>query len=94
MSTTDTYDIQFHFDPVSPFAWITSRWVNKVAGRSRETVLGLMDDVGLPTSLADALDDTSWDGIIEAETDAALELTGKDVGTVEDWHQGSRRLKK
>ena len=31
--------------------------------------------------LADALDDTSWDDEIRAETDAALALTGKDVGT-------------
>jgi hypothetical protein len=36
---------------------------------------------GLPAGLADALDDASWYGELRAETDEALALTGKDVGT-------------
>lgn len=36
---------------------------------------------GLPTQLAHALDDDSWDAAIGAETDEALSLVGKDVGT-------------
>ena len=35
----------------------------------------------MPPSLAGALDDTGWDAEIAAETDEALALTGKDVGT-------------
>jgi hypothetical protein len=37
--------------------------------------------VGLPADLANALDDPAWDAVVQAETDEALALTGKDVGT-------------
>jgi hypothetical protein len=36
---------------------------------------------GLPADCAAALDDPSWDRVVQAETDEALALTGKDVGT-------------
>ncbi|MDQ2756430.1 MAG: hypothetical protein M3Y71_07680 [Actinomycetota bacterium] len=38
-------------------------------------------EAGLPTSLSAALDEEDWDAVIQAETDEALALTGKDVGT-------------
>lgn len=38
-------------------------------------------EAGLPVELADALDDPAWDAEIQAETDEAPTLTGKDVGT-------------
>ena len=41
----------------------------------------LLTSVGLPAALADALDDTSLDDEIRAETEEALALTGRDVGT-------------
>jgi 2-hydroxychromene-2-carboxylate isomerase len=44
-------------------------------------VAPILAEVGLPQSLVEALYDDSWDMEIRAETDEALSLTGKDVGT-------------
>ena len=48
---------------------------------TRGFVLPILEEAGLPADLADALDDDAWDATIRAETDEALALTGKDVGT-------------
>ena len=153
-------DLRFWFDPVCPFAWMTSKWVRMVAAqrdyrvewqfislrllnaavdydaqfpegyeaghtaglrllrvcaRTREQhgpdavaalyerlghevfergpeedggrrgtagfLAPVLSDVGLPAALADALEDTSLDAVVQAETDEALGLAGRDVGT-------------
>lgn len=159
--TTD-YDLHFYFDPVCPFAWITSKWVRMVAAQrdyridwrfislrivnadvdyathfpsyyeeghtaglkllrvaartrathgrdavgplyealgsrlfdtarerslaaaeqaARDLVESALSEAGLPAELADALDDTAFDDELRGETEEALALTGRDVGT-------------
>lgn len=48
---------------------------------TREFVAPILARLGLPADLADALDDADWDQELGAETEEALALTGKDVGT-------------
>jgi hypothetical protein len=52
-----------------------------VPGRTRAITEIALREIGVPTELAAALDDTSYDAGIQASTDEALALTGKDVGT-------------
>lgn len=42
---------------------------------------GVLTTAELPATLVEAADDTAWDEVVQAETDEALALTGRDVGT-------------
>ena len=48
---------------------------------SAEYLAEMLAAAGAPAGLADAIDDPEWDKVIQKETDEALSLTGKDVGT-------------
>lgn len=51
------------------------------AGRTPDLVAAALADLGLPAELAAALEEEHRDAAIQASTDEALALTGKDVGT-------------
>jgi hypothetical protein len=44
-------------------------------------VAGVLTTAGLPPGLAESVEDTAWDAVVQAETDEALAATGRDVGT-------------
>jgi len=46
-----------------------------------EHVVEVLESAGLPTRFAEALDDNSWDPLLDEETELALSRTGRDVGT-------------
>lgn len=50
-------------------------------GAAVEVAAPALAEVGLPAELATALDDDAWDDVVLAETEEALALTGRDVGT-------------
>src|SRR6478752_6641901 len=65
--------VDFWFDPLCPWAWITSRWMVEV-----EAALG---DAGLSADLIEAYDSTDYDDALRASHEEGIERVGYDVGT-------------
>jgi hypothetical protein len=61
--------------------WELPQAGGEVAERAPRLAADALAAVGLPVGLVDALEDDAWDGELQASTDEALTLTGKDVGT-------------
>jgi 2-hydroxychromene-2-carboxylate isomerase len=51
------------------------------AARVPRIAAAALSEAGLPGVLAGAVDEPAWDDVVQAETDEALSLTGRDVGT-------------
>ena len=67
-------DIRFYFDPVCPFAWMTSKWVRMVAARRDYTVDWRFISLRLINSAIDY--DTHFPVGYDADAPAVSALTG------------------
>jgi hypothetical protein len=60
---------------------IGTRFHNEKQPRERATIEAALADVGLPESLADAMDSTDYDDALKASHDKGMDQVGTDVGT-------------
>jgi protein-disulfide isomerase-like protein with CxxC motif len=60
---------------------IGTRFHNEKQPRDRATIEAALAEVGLPTSLADAMEDPSYDDALRASHHAGMDPVGLDVGT-------------
>ena len=70
-----------HIFDTPPPTDVTDVQAHRERHGTQEFVEPILREAGLPTELADALDDEAWDVEIRADGEEALRLTGKDVGT-------------
>ncbi|MFT7599863.1 MAG: 2-hydroxychromene-2-carboxylate isomerase [Acidimicrobiales bacterium] len=71
----------FDVDPAGGTGSDGERTERRASWGTAEHVTPILERLNLPLSAISALDDPSWDEEIEAETEEALLLTGRDVGT-------------
>jgi 2-hydroxychromene-2-carboxylate isomerase len=69
------------YEAMGDLIWEQQHADGDTAGRTPGIAADALSTAGLPAELADALEDTSFDPGLQASTDEALALTGKDVGT-------------
>jgi hypothetical protein len=60
---------------------IGTRFHNEKQPRERATIEAALKDVGLPESLADAMESTDYDDALKASHDKGMDQVGMDVGT-------------
>jgi 2-hydroxychromene-2-carboxylate isomerase len=101
---TNHADIHFYFDPLCPFAWMTSKGIRQVATQRDYTVDWRF--ISLRMLNADVDDDSRFPAGYDAGHTAGPRLLraaartraehGRpgETGIQENWHGGSRRLKK
>ncbi len=58
-----------------------TRFHNQDLDKTRETIEAALDAAGLPTDLADAMDDDSYDDAIKKSHHAGMDQVGMEVGT-------------
>ncbi|MFD6532280.1 DsbA family protein [Streptomyces sp. NPDC060184] len=74
---------QLHGDEVTGplYTALGTRFHNNGEGPTREAVLGALADVGLPASLADFMDDVTYDAELRASHQEGIDKVGQEVGT-------------
>ncbi|MFD6423047.1 DsbA family protein [Streptomyces sp. NPDC060198] len=74
---------QLHGDEVVPglYTALGTRFHNNGEGPTREAVLGALADVDLPASLADFMDDDTYDAELRASHQEGIDKVGQEVGT-------------
>jgi hypothetical protein len=58
-----------------------TRFHNQKLPRERETIVDALAEVGLPESVADAMDSTEYDDALKASHQAGIDQVGQEVGT-------------